>query len=436
MLGMRRPGKWLVARYVGQFAFAGVVAVVIVGLATAIASRRVGEREAISEARTTTLIKAEGLVEPALTDGLVTGDDPAAQLRVTSIIGEDVLDATLIRVKLWTADGRILVSDEPRLVGTQFALDAAELAALSTGRIEAEVSDLAAPENRYERELGTKLLEVYLPVHTPTGIPLLFEAYYRYNVVQANGSRLWRSFAPIALGALIMLEVVQIPLAWSLARRLRQRLREREALLQRALESSEVERRQIASDLHDGVVQDLAGVAYALSARARRTDADEQSAELAATVRETIRSLRSLVIDLYPPNLREEGLESALRDLVDRAADGEARVELDAAGLRDPVPDRVAALIYRAAQEALRNALQHAGAGLIRVRAAAEGTYAVLEVSDDGRGFDAATLAAREAEGHVGLKALRGVVADGGGRVRIDSVPGAGTTLVVEVLLP
>ena len=66
-----------------------------------------------------------------------------------------------------------------------------------------------------------------------------------------------------------MLELVQIPLACSLARRLQLRQREREALLQRALDASEVERRQIASDLHDGVVQDLAGVAYSLSASAR-----------------------------------------------------------------------------------------------------------------------------------------------------------------------
>jgi len=56
------------------------------------------------------------------------------------------------------------------------------------------------------REIGAKLLEVYLPVHTPNGTPLLFEAYYRYNAVQANGTRLWRSFAPISLGSLVMLE--------------------------------------------------------------------------------------------------------------------------------------------------------------------------------------------------------------------------------------
>ena len=434
---MTTAGRWLVARAVLQFAVAGVIAVAIVGVATAVASGRVGEREAISEARTTTLIKAEGLIEPVLTDAMLDDTDPATVARLTALVDSDVLDETLLRVKLWRADGMILVSDEDRLVGQQFSLDDEETEAMASGRIEAEVSDLDEPENQYERELGTRLLEVYLPVHTPNGTPLLFEAYYRYDSVQANGTRLWRSFAPIALGALLMLELVQIPLAWSLARRLRMRLQEREALLQHALESSAVERRQIASDLHDGVVQDLSGVAYALSARARMNagQPDDGTAELADTVRESIRSLRSLVIDLYPPNLREEGLASALLDLVERARGQGFDVELDTTGVGGDLPERVAAVVYRAAQEALRNAVQHAGATGVRVTVIADERRTVLTVTDDGRGFDQATLAAREAQGHVGLKALRGLVADAGGTVKIDTAPGRGTTVVVEVPL-
>src|SRR4051812_7227242 len=102
---MTAPGRWLVARHVSQFAIAGLVAVVIVGFATAVASRRVGEREAISEARTTTLIKAEGLIEPALTDAVAQGDDPVALARLRRIIVEDVLDESLVRVKVWSAAG-------------------------------------------------------------------------------------------------------------------------------------------------------------------------------------------------------------------------------------------------------------------------------------------------------------------------------------------
>jgi two-component system NarL family sensor kinase len=435
---MTSPGRWLVARHVGQFAVAGLIAVVIVGYATAVASSRVGEREAISEARTTTLIKAEGLVEPLITNELLTGDDPAALARLNAVITGGVLDMSLLRAKLWTADGKIVASDEQRLVGRQFSLNPDELAAMRSGRIEADVSPLDEPENEFERALGTKLLEVYLPVHAPDGEALLFEAYYRYQVVEANGTRLWRSFAPISLGALVMLEVIQLPLAWSLARRLRQRLREREGLLEHALDASAVERRQIASDLHDGVVQDLAGVAYALSARARSAPAGaaDDSEQLAETVRDSIRSLRSLVIDLSPPNLREEGLESALRDLTERASTDGRLTSLDTSELRTPVTDAVASLLYRAAQEGLRNAVQHADASNVRVSLATEGGNAVLRVLDDGRGFDDKTLARREAEGHVGLRALRGLVNDGGGTVRVTSSPGEGTTMLVEVPSP
>jgi len=422
---------------VGRFALAGVVALVIVGVATAIASRRVGEREAIANARTTTVTKAEGLVAPALSDGVLERS-PTALAAVDDVVRDDVLDASLVRVKLWNADGTIVYSDESRLIGTRYALGSDEQAAISSGKIDAEVSDLTKPENRYERRQG-KLLEVYLPIDTPSGKPLLFEAYYRYALVSSNGNQLWRSFAPIALGALIALEVVQIPLAYSLARRLRQRSDERELLLRQALEASDVERRHIASDLHDGVVQDLAGVAYALSAQTRRASAQAPDPEVidnaASTVRTSIRALRSLVVDIYPPDFGEATLESALHELVNRASEGGIDAQLDAEQLRDPVSDPAARLLYRAAQEGLRNVISHADARHVTVKVATGGPRGVLDVVDDGQGFDAGAVTAARDSGHLGLTALRGLVADAGGTLTFTSSPGGGTTLHAEVPL-
>jgi signal transduction histidine kinase len=236
-----------------------------------------------------------------------------------------------------------------------------------------------------------------------------------------------------------MLELVQIPLAYSLARRLRIRQREREALLQRALDASEVERRQIASDLHDGVVQDLAGVAYSLSAAARHEDGQatdgahlEQSAE---TVRESVRALRSLIVDLYPPNLREEGLESALRDLTERARERGVPTTLAVADQLGTVPDGAAGLLYRSAQEGLRNVVDHSHATEARLEVSLEDHTAVLELADDGRGFDEQLLEARVDGGHVGLKALRGLLSDAGGSLEVESSPGEGTTFRVRVPL-
>ena len=213
-------------------------------------------------------------------------------------------------------------------------------------------------------------------------------------------------------------------------------------LLRQALEASDVERRHIASDLHDGVVQDLAGVAYALSAEARRTDSTARSADdlaaveaSASTVRASIRALRSLVVDIYPPDFEEVSLDSALSDLVTRAGEQGLDAAFDATGIRDPLPDSVARLLYRAAQEGLRNVTSHADAKSVRVRVASEETRAVIEVVDDGRGFNVETAEAARLSGHLGLTALRGLIADAGGIVEIETKPGAGTTLHVEMPL-
>ena len=265
-------GRRFVALEVGRFALAGAIALVIVGLATAIASRRVGEREAIANARTTTVTKAQGLVAPALTDGVLNG--------TPSAIG--AVDAgRAARRARWFA-------------GTREALERRRHDRLL--RRASPRRHALHPRRRREGRLGIgqdrgrgqRSLEAGEPIRAATrqaarGVPAGGDAIGQAAALRgvlpvrlgrrATGSQLWRSFAPIALGALIALELVQIPLAYSLARRLRQRSAERELLLHQALEASDVERRHIASDLHDGVVQDLAGVAYALSAQTRRFDA-------------------------------------------------------------------------------------------------------------------------------------------------------------------
>jgi two-component system NarL family sensor kinase len=99
----------------------------------------------------------------------------------------------------------------------------------------------------------------------------------------------------------------------------------------------------------------------------------------------------------------------------------------------EPIPVPVAALLYRAAQEALRNVLAHAQARSVSVRVATTDDMAVLDVEDDGVGFDTEVGAARFEGGHIGLRGLTDLVTDAGGTVAIESQPGSGTTLHVEV---
>jgi len=422
----------VVARQVGLFALAGVLAVGLVGIATAIASRRVGEREAIADARSATLVKAQGLVEPVLTDALLTGD-PAAFARVDSVVKAGVLDHSVVRVKIWKADGVIVYSDEPRLVGAQYELGSAERSALTTGVIDAEIGDLSKPENRFERGRG-KLLEVYLPVRTPSGQRLLFEAYSSYAAVSNSAWRIFRAFAPISLGALVALEVVQLPLAYSLAQRLRRRQHERESLLQQALDASDSERRRIAADLHDGVVQNLAGVAYSMTAIARDAALKPPDAvalgHSAADVQEAIRALRSLLVEIYPPNLAETGLETALTDLLARVNGRGVAASLHTSESVDELPAATAGLIYRITQEALRNVVTHANATSVAVRVDTSDGNANVDVVDDGVGFDPE---AAVGAGHLGLRGLTDLVADVEGHLHVESAAGKGTSVHATV---
>ena len=128
--------------------------------------------------------------------------------------------AGVVRIKLWDEKGHILYSDEPRLVGRRYPLNADDLSVLRSGGSSASVSDLSEPENQFEPR-GQPLLEVYRQVHTASGRPLLLETYFPYRSVTSGANRIISEFAPIAIGAMVLLALIQIPLAWSMARSIR-----------------------------------------------------------------------------------------------------------------------------------------------------------------------------------------------------------------------
>jgi two-component system, NarL family, sensor kinase len=418
-----------------QFALSGLAAVVLLGFVAVEVLRKTTTDQAIKEAQQVARLAGDGIVAPAVTPGVIRGD-PAALRRLDHIVRSRVLEPPVVRVKLWNAQGRVLYSDAPPLIGLRFGLDRAELEALRDGGTDAEVSDLSRPENRYENGRG-KLLEVYHGIRTPDGRRLLFEAYQYYSAVKASARSVWQSFLPALIGALVLLELVQIPLALSLARRLQRGQREREDLLRRAVEASDMERRRIARDLHDGPVQDLAGVGMSLAAASGRlraagdADAATRLDVAGGQARQTLRALRSLLVELYPPSLRQAGLPAALDDLVAplRTAGIEASVEV--AGDLD-LPESAEALLFRVAQEGVRNVLHHSGAAHARVTAARLDGHARLDVTDDGHGFDPDHRPGRD-EGHFGLGMLADLAEDAGGRLEVRSRAGEGTTLTVEL---
>jgi signal transduction histidine kinase len=418
-----------------RFSIGAVAALTLVSMFTAFASRRVGTERAIADARNATYYISKGVIATNASDGLFKQDKTAISL-LDNRVRAAVLSELLVRVKVWAPDGTILYSDEAQLIGQKFKLDDEKAAIFTSGdpNARAEVSNLAEPENSFERPF-TKLLEVYQLTETVQKTPVIFEAYFRYSGVTSVGRNLWKQFAPIAIGSLIALELIQVPIFITLARRLRTAQLQRERLLRHAIQASEAERRRIASDLHDGVVQELTGVSLSLAAGSYSDSPDApRMADASSSLRTSIKSLRSLLVEIYPPNLHEEGLEFALGDLLSGMSSRGMSVKLDVDLSKANLPAGTAGLIYRSAQEALRNVASHSGANRVRLVARVTGNEVRLIVDDDGRGFTTDQIEGKTGDGHFGLRALAGLIADAGGNLMVLSAPGAGTR--VEVRIP
>jgi two-component system, NarL family, sensor kinase len=415
-----------------------LVVVIGVAVAGAFASRRVAERQAVTDAAQTTDLIARQVVQPAITDGLASGN-PKALATFDRIVRRQVLTPSVVRVKLWTAAGRIVYSDEPRLIGQRFPLGSQDRAALTGHAVHAEVSDLQRPENRFERGFG-KLLEVYRPVWTPSGQPLLFETYSPYRLVTQRTGELWRGFAGITISSLLILIALLLPILWGLLNRASRAQRQREVLLRRAVDASEEERQRIAGTLHDGPVQELAATSFTVAGAAERAAGSGQPelAEMlttaAGTVRASIRGLRSLLVDIYPSSLTTAGLAPALTDLTEvlTARNIATHLSLDEDAAARLTPDQQQ-LVFRIARECLRNAARHASARNVEVRLFREGHVTVLEINDDGTGFDPAPVLGNPEDGHFGLRILTDVAASAGADLLLATAPGAGCRWRLEV---
>jgi hypothetical protein len=239
--GRRKPGTTAGTRRVLiRFVVASLIVELVLGLGGVVAGREAAKDESTSDARRVTNVLARSVVTPSLTDGLLHSD-PAAIRQLDQMIVGRVTGRLLVRVKLWLPRPggmfQVVYSDEHRLIGSVYQLADDEEEGLREDRTEADLSDVSRPENKFERGQG-KLLEVYRPVRTPNGTTLLFETYAQYSTVTARAGRIWREFIPITLGVLLLLQLVQLPLAWSMARRLDGTLRERDRLAQRVADAS------------------------------------------------------------------------------------------------------------------------------------------------------------------------------------------------------
>ncbi len=438
-----QPASPSVGRVVLRFVLANLVAVLLLLAGGLWAGVEAAEDEALADARRTTELLADVLVQPLVDERLLAGD-PATVAAVDAALRARLAETPVLRVKIWTAEGRVVYSDESRLIGRSYPLDDGGRQTLRDGVTRAAVSDLTRPENRFERPEG-RLLEVYGLLEGPDGRPLLLETYSTYEAATERRFEIWARFAPISMVVLLTLVAVQLPLARRMETQLRATQLERELLQTRALDVSTEERRLIAGSLHDGIVQDVSASALLVARaaddlrsgpdRGRHRQAAEVLGQAAGALREAVRSLRSLLVEIHPPTLERAGLPGALADLTARLRPRGIDVRLTVAEDLEVDP-ATATLLLGTVQEALRNVVKHAGSRSVAVTVEQRPGRLVLEVADDGVGFDVVPAVGRTRVGHLGLRLLADRAAAAGATLSVRTAPRAGTTLRLEVPRP
>jgi signal transduction histidine kinase len=206
-------------------------------------------------------------------------------------------------------------------------------------------------------------------------------------------------------------------------------------LLGLVMDAQEEERQRIAAGVHDDSLQAVFAVGLGLANLGRRID-DAEAIDALAQLQETIKlssqRLRSLLFDLRPPELEEQGLVPALRAYLEHAKSEEGLLfTLDDRLASDPDP-ALRAFLYGVVREVLMNVRKHAHASSVEVRLTARDGRHILRVRDDGVGFSVAE-ALRPRPGHLGLAALTERLELAGGVLRIETAPGAGATVELEV---
>jgi signal transduction histidine kinase len=211
---------------------------------------------------------------------------------------------------------------------------------------------------------------------------------------------------------------------------------ERDRLRRLAQQATVLEERQrLSRDLHDSVTQYLYGLVTLTEAGQAQLEVEAWSAvgntlsHIGKAARQALKEMRLFIHQLRPPVLEQQGLVAALHQ---RLAAVEGRSDVQARLLADEtiqLPLPLASALYQIAQEALNNALKHAHAASITVHLGREGERVVLEIRDDGRGFEPQALSG----GGMGLINMRERAEKAGCELRVTSLPGVGTRIKVSV---
>jgi signal transduction histidine kinase len=224
--------------------------------------------------------------------------------------------------------------------------------------------------------------------------------------------------------------------------RLHRRLAEREEALERFTERmvrmQELDRRRIAGEIHDGIGQRIVSLSFYLSAAAdlvatNATLAGEQIDKAQRLAAAALDEVSATMAGLRPSVLDDLGLAASLESLAHTSPG--LNVNVDAC--TEELPEHLETALYRITQESMQNVVKHAAAENAGIRLKVSSGAVLLEVSDDGVGFDpdAVRKSERPGSGGYGLSGIKQRTELLGGHLEVDSTPGRGTTLRVRVPL-
>ena len=405
-----------------RFLLTGLVVLLVVAVPVSFWVRAVSREIAEADVLTLTQRLADYAVSPTLAHDLHQGN-PEALKQIEERLSPWISDDAIVRIKIWAADGTILFSDVTSLIGQKFELEpwAAQLLAGSPGTI--SLGEQHDEENTFESSSGD-LVEVYVLSSADANMPLLFEVYYDDSVVRKPQRNILLGMIPVLLLSMAILQGAQLIPGIRLARQVQKRQRERRAMLQAALAAGERERRRLAADLHDDILQDLAGIAYALDPAA------DSGPDPGSILRNSIGKLRMLTSELYSTPVSAAELPGALSVLIERIRSQNIRTIVS---IEEPVPldDRAATMCYRIAREAVTNIIKYANARNVELCLTKNPTSLELRVSDDGKGYDPDAEVGPE---HMGLRLMKDQSETVGASLHLSSEPGRGST--VRLLFP
>lgn len=382
---------------------------------------------------------------------------PQAVADLDRILTETPLGKSIVAFKVWSAEGEVLYSLDPALIGRRFPLDG-DLKQSLNGKVTADVSNLNDEENVAERQRWKRLLQVYVPAREEQqGKVIASVEFYQLpdeldREVFSAKVRAWAIVAGIMAAMYLLLAGIVKRGSDTIIRQdvaLKQQVKELSSLLAqnsrlhervrqaagRTTTLNEQALRRIGADLHDGPGQAL-GLALLRLDAVQNIQADEaQRADfeiVRGALQDALMEMRAISSGLRSPVLRSLTIQEVVKRAVsshERRTGTPIRCAIEDLSARAPLAVKI--VLFRSLQESLSNATRHGGGADVAVHVWVSGEDLHLTVSDHGPGFD---TAADPGEEHLGLAGMRERAELLGGEFVVDSKPGQGVT--VRMRLP